>query len=111
MMGPDVVIITQNHKYTRETYEGAIRKPAVIGDNVWIGYRVIILPGGMAGRNATVEAGAVRTRDDPPYAVVGGFPAPVLKYRGEPDCAPQSGAKESRPHQHDPATGGRNVQR
>jgi maltose O-acetyltransferase len=84
-MGPDVVIITQNHKYTRETYEGYVKKPVVIADNVWIGYRAIILPGVTVGRNAIIGAGAVCTKDIPPYAVVGGVPARVLKYRGDTD--------------------------
>ena len=81
MMGPDVIICTQNHKYTRETYEGFVRRPVVIGDNVWIGYRVIILPGVTIGRNAIIGAGAVVTKDIPAYAIAGGVPAKVLKMR------------------------------
>ncbi len=94
-MGPEVVVITQNHKYTRETYEGYVKKPVVIGDNVWIGHRVMILPGVTVGRNAIVGAGAVCTKDVPPYAVVGGVPARVLKYRGDPDHSPQPSTEES----------------
>lgn len=81
MMGPDVIICTQNHKYTRETFEGFIRKPVIIEDNVWIGYRVIILPGVTVGKNSIIGAGAVVTKDIPPYSVVGGVPARVLKSR------------------------------
>ena len=81
MMGPDVIICTQNHRYTRETYEGYVRKPVIIEDGVWIGYRVIILPGVTVGRNAIIGAGAVVTKDVPSYAVVGGVPARVLKMR------------------------------
>jgi maltose O-acetyltransferase len=80
-MGPDVIICTQNHKYTRETYEGFIRKPVTIEDNVWIGYRVIILPGVRVGKNSIIGAGAVVSKDVPPYTVVGGVPAKVLKIR------------------------------
>lgn len=81
MMAPDVIICTENHKYTKETYEGWIKKPVVIEDNVWIGYRVIILPGVRIGRNAIIGAGAVVTKDVPSYAIVGGVPAKVLKMR------------------------------
>lgn len=81
MMAPDVIICTENHKYTKESYEGWIKKPVVIEDNVWIGYRVIILPGVRIGRNAIIGAGAVVTKDVPPYAIVGGVPAKVLKMR------------------------------
>ncbi|MBI4687083.1 MAG: acyltransferase [Nitrospirae bacterium] len=83
MMGPDVIILTQNHTYTRETYNGFEKKPVIIEDNVWIGYRVIILPGVHVGRNAIIGAGAVVSKDVPPYAVVGGVPARVIKMRGE----------------------------
>lgn len=81
MMGADVIIVTQNHQYTRETFEGFVKKPVIIDDNVWIGYRVIILPGVRIGRNAIIGAGAVVTKDVPPYSIAGGVPARVLKMR------------------------------
>jgi len=99
-MGPDVIICAQNHRYTRETYEGFIKEPVVIEDNVWIGYRVIILPGVTVGRNAIVGAGAVCPKDVPPYAVVGGNPARVLKYRDDRSQGPQPKAEEPPPSQH-----------
>ncbi|HDK41760.1 MAG TPA: acyltransferase [Candidatus Pacearchaeota archaeon] len=80
-MAPDVIICTENHRYTKETFEGFVKKPVMIDDNVWIGYRVIILPGVHVGRNAIIGAGAVVTKDVPPYAIVGGVPAKVLKMR------------------------------
>ena len=56
-------------------------KPIVIEDDVWIGARVIILPGVHIGTGAVVGAGAVVTKDVPDYAVVGGNPARILKMR------------------------------
>jgi maltose O-acetyltransferase len=56
-------------------------KPIVIGDRAWIGARATILGDVTIGEGSVVMAGAVVTRDVPPYAVVGGVPAKVLRYR------------------------------
>ncbi len=53
----------------------------VVGDDVWIGEGAIILSNVNIGQGAVVSAGAVVTRDVPPYAIVGGIPAKVIKYR------------------------------
>lgn len=53
----------------------------IIEDDVWIGQGSIILSGVHIGQGAVIAAGAVVTHDVPPYAVVGGIPAKVLKYR------------------------------
>ena len=53
----------------------------VVEDDVWIGYRATILSGVRIGQGAIIAAGAVVTKDVPPYAIVGGVPAKVLKYR------------------------------
>lgn len=53
----------------------------VIDDDVWIGYGVTIMSGVHIGQGAVVAAGAVVTKDVPPYAIVGGIPAKVVKYR------------------------------
>ena len=53
--------------------------PVVIEDGVWIGEGACVLPGVRIGRHAIVGANAVVTRDVPPYAIVGGVPARVLK--------------------------------
>ena len=59
----------------------AFFKPILIGNYVWIGMRATILAGVTIGEGAVVMAGAVVTRDVPPYAIVGGVPAKVIKQR------------------------------
>jgi acetyltransferase-like isoleucine patch superfamily enzyme/glycosyltransferase involved in cell wall biosynthesis len=55
-----------------------------VGDDVWIGYNSTILSGVTIGQGAVIAAGSTVTRDVPPYAIVGGNPARLLKYRFEP---------------------------
>lgn len=57
----------------------------VVDDDVWLGYGATILSGVHIGQGAVVAAGSVVTKDVPPYAIVGGVPAKVIKYRFEPD--------------------------
>ncbi len=62
--------------------EDAISKGDIIlDDDVWVGYRATIMSGVHIGQGAVVAAGAVVTKDVPPYAIVGGVPAKVIKYR------------------------------
>ena len=57
----------------------------IVDDDVWIGFGATILSGVHIGQGAVVAAGAVVTKDVPPYAIVGGVPAKVIKYRFEPE--------------------------
>lgn len=85
MMGPDVAILTHTHRINRTDIpmgqQGSLVKEVIIGDDVWIGMRSIIMPGVRVGNGAVIGAGAVVTKDVPDYAIVGGVPAKVLKYR------------------------------
>src|SRR5690606_18944433 len=58
----------------------------VIGNDVWLGYDSLVMPGVRIGDGAVVAARAVVTRDVPPYAVVAGNPARVVRHRF-PDAA------------------------
>ncbi|MFQ1592432.1 CatB-related O-acetyltransferase [Aeromonas veronii] len=61
-------------------------QPCVIEDDVWLGHNSIVLPSvRVIGRGAVIAAGAVVTTDVPRYAIVGGIPAKVIKYRFSPE--------------------------
>lgn len=85
MMGPDVAILTRNHQHDDITKpmgtQGYTPDPVIIEDDVWIGMRVIILPGVRIGRSSIIGAGAVVTKDVPAYSIFAGNPARVVKMR------------------------------
>ena len=85
MMGPECVIFTSNHRFDRHDitmdHQGSVTKPVAIGNDVWIGQRVMIMAGVTIGNGVVIAAGSVVTKDVPDYAVIGGVPARVLKYR------------------------------
>lgn len=83
--GRGLTIFSTNHNYQnckRIPYdEVEIERAVTIGDFVWCGANVTIVPGVTIGEGAVIGAGSVVTRDVPPMAVVGGNPAQVIKYR------------------------------
>ena len=95
VMGPDVVIMTVGHAFADPerpiNQQGALpRRPVNIGRDVWIGTRVVILPGVTVGEGAIVGASSVVTQSIPPYAVAVGNPARVVKWRRPPIDSPLS---------------------
>lgn len=91
MFGPGVTIITGDHrtdvvgKYMIEIKDSE-KLPendmdVVIEDDVWLGANSVILKGVTIGRGSIIASGAVVTKSIPPYSIVGGVPAKVLKAR------------------------------
>lgn len=65
--------------------DGYTKGDICIEDDVWIATNVLILSGVTIGKGAVIAAGAVVVKDIPPYAIAGGNPAKVIKYRFSPD--------------------------
>ncbi len=88
MMGPHCTILSRNHEFedtsTPMNQQGfAHDEPIVIEDDVWIGANVTITSGVRIGRGSVIAAGAVVSRDIPPYSIAGGVPAKVIRKRGQ----------------------------
>lgn len=91
MFGPGVTIVSGNHrtdvigKYMSQITDADKRpeddRDVIIEDDVWIGANATILMGVTIGRGCVIAAGAVVNKDCPPYCVLGGVPARVLKTR------------------------------
>lgn len=83
--GRGLTVFSANHNYEDATHipydEVVLEQPVIIGDFVWCGANVTILPGVTIGEGAILAAGSIVTKDVPPLAVVGGNPARVIKYR------------------------------
>ncbi|NOX61912.1 MAG: acyltransferase [Chloroflexi bacterium] len=91
LIGQGVRFHSEDHVFARADIpikaQGVTNKGIVVEDDVWLGSGAILLDGVRVGRGAVVAAGSVVTKDVPPFAVVGGVPARVLKYRGEVEDA------------------------
>ncbi|MBC7915282.1 MAG: acyltransferase [Pyrinomonadaceae bacterium] len=83
--GRGLTIFSTNHNYDSNIaipYDNTnILKQVIIGDFVWCGANVTIMPGVSIGEGVVVGGGSVVTRDIPSFAVIGGNPAIILKYR------------------------------
>ncbi len=71
-------------KPTSRLQPDGLNEPVKIGNDVWLGAGADIMRGVTIGDGAIVAAGAVVTKDVPPYAIVGGVPARLIRYRFEP---------------------------
>ncbi len=78
LIGPYVNIIDNNFHDIHDRSRKPPSRPVIIGDDVWINARAIILPGVTIGDHAVVGAGAVVTKDVPPRTVVAGNPARII---------------------------------
>lgn len=67
-------------------WDNVKRAPVVIEDRVWIGFNAIVLKGVTIGRGSVVAAGAVVTRDVPPFVIVGGNPARLIRELTAEEC-------------------------
>jgi acetyltransferase-like isoleucine patch superfamily enzyme len=86
LIGPHACIISYAHQYDRRDRlirEQGYRNASVrIGNDAWIGAHAVVLAGVSVGEGAVIGAGCVVTRDVPPWAVMGGVPARLLRWRG-----------------------------
>jgi acetyltransferase-like isoleucine patch superfamily enzyme len=106
MLASQIMVVGSDHNYTvpgtPTIFSGRpIHPETIIEDDVWIASRSVVLAGVRIGRGAIVGAGALVTKDVPPYAIVAGVPARVLRYRFDPE--------EQRAHDRmlaEPARGG-----
>ena len=86
MMGPGCIFYSYNHRFSRtdipmDQQGFTDHEPIVVGNDVWLGRNVIVLPGVEIGDGCVIGAGAVVTKSIPPYSIAGGVPAKVIKSR------------------------------
>jgi maltose O-acetyltransferase len=85
IMGPNVKIYTRNHNFSDLSVpialQGKSSQPTFVGNDVWIGANVVITAGVTVGDHAIIAAGSIVTKSVPKFAIVGGNPAKLIKYR------------------------------
>lgn len=86
IMAPECIFYTVNHRYDRIDSPIGLQgdtdsAPIFIGDDVWFGRRVMVMPGVRIGSHCILAAGAVVTKDIPDYSIAGGVPAKVIGSR------------------------------
>ena len=83
LIGPEVIIYSQNHRYKDSSLsirmQGYEKSKVIIGNNIWIGARTIILPGVTVGNNVVIAAGSIVTKDIDCNSVFAGVPAKKIK--------------------------------
>ena len=91
LLGPNVAILSMDHQFDNPEvpirFQGAVAKPIILDEDVWIAANVVILGGVTIGKGSVVAAGSVVTKDIPPYSIAVGTPAKVVGQRGQTDAS------------------------
>ena len=78
-----ITVTALNHAFSdparRIDQQGVTTQPVTVEDDVWVGANAVLLPGVTVGRHSVIAAGAVVTRDVPPFSLAAGVPAKVIK--------------------------------
>ena len=86
MMGPNCYILKHNHKFDDTErpmmFQGAdVSKQTIIGNDVWIGRDVLMMPGRIIADHSIIAGGCILTKDFPEWSIVGGNPSKLIKLR------------------------------
>lgn len=85
MVGQNSSILSRGHAFNDHAkpmmYQGQVPGPIEIEDDVWLAANVVVLPNVKIGRGAIIGANAVVTKDVPEFAIMGGVPAKLIRYR------------------------------